>query len=244
MRWFKSFKMCETTYSQIKSLPEKMQLKFYDAVCDYGLNGIEHDFSGMERTIWIPMKDLIDSSIKRSKINSNNGKNGGAPEGNQNAKQAKTTENNHNQPNVADIIDEASTNGFCIDEGTAKDFLSIDGVDPHWLNGSYSFIKFAAEKIKEKYNGKSNGDRKVLFISAIKTWDDLRAEYPDWKSKKEEKDEAAVKARELDEAQNKHPTKCNHCGEKLAEYKGNYHCRSCGIVCELSETLEWEWKKY
>lgn len=89
---FKSFVFPETTKKQIDAMPAEMKLKFYIAVTDYGMYGIEpEDLSEIEMLIWIPMKDLLDNS-KNSR--------GGAPEGNQNAqkqpKQPKTTENNQN----------------------------------------------------------------------------------------------------------------------------------------------------
>ena len=97
---FKSFVFPETTKKQIDAMPAEMKLKFYIAVTDYGMYDIEpEDLSEMEKLIWIPMKDLIDS-CKASR--------GGAPEGNSNAakhqKEEKTTEttqnNKNNQNNV------------------------------------------------------------------------------------------------------------------------------------------------
>ena len=73
-----------------------LQLKYYIALCDYGLYEIEPNFSpGLETSIWLQMKALVDFSSYRSKTNSDNGKKGGAPVGNQNArKQPETTGNN------------------------------------------------------------------------------------------------------------------------------------------------------
>jgi hypothetical protein len=56
---FSTFVMSETTRNQIKVLPAEIQLKFFWAVTDYGLDAIEPEFDGMELAIWIPMRDSI-----------------------------------------------------------------------------------------------------------------------------------------------------------------------------------------
>ena len=89
---FKSFVFPETTKKQIDAMPVEMKLRFYDAVTNYGMYGIEpEDLSQIEYLIWIPMKDLIDNCRKSH---------GGAPVGNNNARKndetTKTTQNNQN----------------------------------------------------------------------------------------------------------------------------------------------------
>jgi len=245
---FKSFRMSETTYNQISSLPEELQLRYYTAVCNYGINGVEPDFTGIERSVWIPMKDLIDYSNDRSRINKENGKKGGAPEGNNNRKKAKSTNINQIQPKVADVIQEAKENGFFIDTGTAQDFLEC-GLDASWLIGPHSFMEFVAEKVNEKYEEKPNGEKKAIFISAVKSasgaWDDLRNEYPDWKSLNEEQDKKKAKKAAVEEARKNHPKKCDVCGKDVTSYNDAYYCRACSRACEFNkETLEWEWKEW
>ena len=79
---FLSFVFPETTKKQIDAMPAEMKLRFYVFVTDYGMYDKEpDDLTEIEKLIWIPMKDLIDS-CKSAR--------GGAPEGNHNAK--KTTE--------------------------------------------------------------------------------------------------------------------------------------------------------
>ena len=53
------FVISETTVKQIKALPENIQLKFYNAVVEFGLYGIEPDFTDMEYALWIGIRDLI-----------------------------------------------------------------------------------------------------------------------------------------------------------------------------------------
>lgn len=92
---FLSFVFPETTKKQIDQMPTaEMKLKFFEAVTNYGMYGIEPEGLGdIEKIIWIPMKDLI-NSCKSSK--------GGAPEGNTNARRqvsGKTTETTRNGKN-------------------------------------------------------------------------------------------------------------------------------------------------
>ena len=43
-----------------------MQLKFFWAVADFGTKGIEPEFTGIELAVWIPMRDLILHSKRKS----------------------------------------------------------------------------------------------------------------------------------------------------------------------------------
>ncbi|GHV74886.1 hypothetical protein AGMMS49940_21880 [Spirochaetia bacterium] len=77
---FTTFAMSETTVNQLREMAPEMRLRFYDAISDFGISGIEPDFTGLEKIIWIPMRDLI-LSMKKSdeewhKKQSNNGKKG------------------------------------------------------------------------------------------------------------------------------------------------------------------------
>ncbi|MBQ1776565.1 MAG: hypothetical protein IIZ93_00260 [Acidaminococcaceae bacterium] len=96
---FLSFVFPETTKKQIDAMPAEMKLRFYVFVTDYGMYDKEpEDLTEIEKLIWIPMKDLIDS-CKSAR--------GGAPEGNQNAK--KTTETTKNNQNNVDLIETTET---------------------------------------------------------------------------------------------------------------------------------------
>lgn len=99
MNRFKSFVFSETTKKQIDLMPTpEMKLKFYEAVTNYGMYGIEpENLNGIEMIIWLPMKDLIDNS-KSSK--------GGAPSGNQNAQRK-------NLNNMKENNKTTESAGFC-----------------------------------------------------------------------------------------------------------------------------------
>ena len=109
---FLSFVFPETTKKQIDAMPAEMKLRFYVFVTDYGMYDKEpEDLTEIEKLIWIPMKDLIDS-CKSAR--------GGAPEGNQNAK--KTTETTKNKENnLNNIIEETSETTLSNDNGNGND---------------------------------------------------------------------------------------------------------------------------
>ena len=84
-------------YEAIQDLSQEEQLKAYNAILNYALNGIEYTEPGAVRSIVKIAKPQIDANNKRYE----NGKKGGAPKGNSNAlKQPKTTKNNQKQPMV------------------------------------------------------------------------------------------------------------------------------------------------
>jgi hypothetical protein len=74
---FSTFIFCETTLKQINDLPQDLRLKFYDAVANYGIFGVEPKFTGLEHTIWISMKDIIDMTKGKRGKRQKAGKKGG-----------------------------------------------------------------------------------------------------------------------------------------------------------------------
>jgi len=89
--FYKSF------YEAVKQLQNaEDKCIIYQAICDYSFYDIEPTLEGITAIIWTLIKPQIDANIKKR----NDGKRGGAPKGNSNAKkQPKTTivdlENNH-----------------------------------------------------------------------------------------------------------------------------------------------------
>jgi hypothetical protein len=109
---YSAFVMSETTRDQIKVLPREMQLKFFWAVTDFGIDGIEPNFDGIELAIWIPMRDLILNSKRKDEIwhtkQQKNGRQGGRPkrkpedgETQANPEVFDETQNNPNNPWVS-----------------------------------------------------------------------------------------------------------------------------------------------
>ena len=80
-------------WESIKDLPDDKQLLFLKSIIEYGMDSIEPEFIGVEKSFWIQIKATIDSSMKRYNTSIENGKKGGAPKGNNNAKkQPETTQ--------------------------------------------------------------------------------------------------------------------------------------------------------
>ena len=108
----------DSFYTAAQRLEDIEKLRFFDIVMRYGLFGEEPNPKNAGAHI-CSMFDLvrpqIDANIEKREKNSVNGKKGGAPIGNQNArKQPKTTENKQNNPNVnvnVNVNDNANANG-------------------------------------------------------------------------------------------------------------------------------------
>ena len=102
-----SFVFYRSFYEVGKKLSPEDKVLFYEGICDYGFNGIEPQFKGTLEMLWMLIKPQMTANIKRYQ----NGKKGGAPKGNTNAKKqhettlkqpsktTETTKNNQKQPN-------------------------------------------------------------------------------------------------------------------------------------------------
>ena len=75
-----SFIFYETFAKQLKCLDAETRYKFYDAIVEYGLYEIETDFTGIELSVWIPIKESIDNAKARREKSIDDGKKGGRPE--------------------------------------------------------------------------------------------------------------------------------------------------------------------
>ncbi len=81
------FKFFRSFYKAIDNLPDQVQLSLYRAIVSYSLDFQEPDFTQLDnaafiQAIWEGFRPILRNGIK----NYLNGANGGAPEGNQNAK--------------------------------------------------------------------------------------------------------------------------------------------------------------
>lgn len=75
-----SFIFYETFAKQLKCLDAETRCKFYDAIAEYGLYEIETDFTGIELSVWIPIKESIDNAKARREKSIDDGKKGGRTE--------------------------------------------------------------------------------------------------------------------------------------------------------------------
>ena len=70
-----SFVFYRSFYEAINELPSEDQLKVYNAIFEYALNGEDHTLSGVNMIVFRLVKPAIDASIK----NRRDGKKGGRP---------------------------------------------------------------------------------------------------------------------------------------------------------------------
>jgi hypothetical protein len=134
------------------------------------------------------------------------------------------------QPNLYALIkDKAKIVGYYIDDSIAQKIAQSNPY-PVWFTGNHSIIEFAVEKINAnpKYSPKPVEERKLIFISALTKWENIRDEYPDWLNKQVEMD----KRKALEQLQNTPPEKCPHCGVDL---RGKQRCNQCGGLIQFDK---------
>ena len=127
-----SFVFYRSFYEGIKELPRDIQGEVLTAIMEYGLNGVTTE---NQKPITKAMFALIKPQLDANNQRFENGKNGGAPKGNQNArKQPKnnqeTTEkqpkNNQKQPNV-NVNDNVNVNNISFSKKETKSDFEILG---------------------------------------------------------------------------------------------------------------------
>lgn len=74
-----SFIFYESFKRQLDELDDDDKLCFYEAIASYGIDGIEPDFSGLAKALWLQFKFVIDETAARRNQNTENGKKGGRP---------------------------------------------------------------------------------------------------------------------------------------------------------------------
>lgn len=74
-----SFIFYESFKRQLDELDDNDKLRFYEAIAAYGIDGIEPDFSGLAKALWLQFKFVIDETAARRNQNTENGKKGGRP---------------------------------------------------------------------------------------------------------------------------------------------------------------------
>ena len=113
-------------WESIKGLPDDKQLLFLKSIIEYGMDSIEPEFTGIEKSFWIQIKATIDNSMKRYNTSIENGKKGGAPKGNNNAKkQPETTQeqpkSTQEQPKTTELQPETKVDNLYKDKDRYKD---------------------------------------------------------------------------------------------------------------------------
>lgn len=82
-------------YEAIDELKPTEYKNTMNAILQYAFDGVEPELKGVAKVVFSLVKPQIDANQKRYSASVENGKKGGAPKGNDNAKSAqKTTQNN------------------------------------------------------------------------------------------------------------------------------------------------------
>lgn len=133
--------------------------------------------------------------------------------------------------NVQGILESSKTVGFSMDAKKIKEIIN-SGIDPSWLDGSFNFLEYAAQRVKTDYlyKDKPPQEQKRIFVAALK-WPDLQEEFQKWReTRQREADRKVVadaKRHHLEQARAKIPKTCAHCGAALGSYQEWGICREC-----------------
>ena len=104
-----SFVFYRSFYEAIEDLDIETQWLIFKAIVEYGLDGVLPEIDGVAKAVFLMAKPQLDANYRRYA----NGKKGGAPKGNQNARKKNNLkqplvelENNLKQPNVNANVNE------------------------------------------------------------------------------------------------------------------------------------------
>lgn len=185
----KSFVLQESYYAVAKQFPARDFQKFLEFLINYGLYGTEPDFSALSKSSqlaanasFIQIRQRIDSSKRRYDAAVANGKRGGAPKGNQNArkKQPKQPKNNQtndqtndqtiNQKNNLNVNDNPLGNYHYLN-GPSSTAGGVDAPPPSSTDGVGERKLMTLEELEEKLGvykplGKEEEDRRRAEMAA------------------------------------------------------------------------------
>ena len=146
----KNFTFYNNYFELIRYLDADDRLALYDAILEYMFEDKEPEFDGLKKGIWVNIKMPLDTS----KINYNNGKKGGAPKGNTNAKKQPNIQPKNNRKTTERITEhttEKQTNNisyflFLISNNKYKYIIKDNNI----YNIIYKWLNYKQER-KELY---------------------------------------------------------------------------------------------
>ena len=141
----KGFTFYKNYYELIKFLSNEDRLQLLDAILEYMFENKETKFDGLLKGIWINLKFPLDNS----KINIENGKKGGAPKGNKNAK--KTTQKQpKNNPKTTEHTTQKQANNITLFLFLISNFYLIDN-NINLKNKIIEYLEYKEFEKKEIY---------------------------------------------------------------------------------------------
>lgn len=177
------FQFYETFYATIDTLPNKEQLKYFKAICRYGLFGEQPQFSDKkDLAIFLQIQFAIDNQNKRRAINRENGSFGGRPK----------AENNRQKPNKTDKKQNAELNRIEMkgneekensDSDESSDFEKSLTLSQNSLS-SKRFVKPSLKEIQEYCRERRNSVNAENFFDFYesKGWLVGQSKMKDWRA--------------------------------------------------------------
>ena len=193
---------------------QKERLLLYEAVCKYGIEGKEpNTLPAHLNSIFVLIRPNIDSSIKRYKASVSNGFNGGAPEGNQNARKQPKNNQSEQKKQPKNNLDKDKEKDF--DKDLYKDVdreCDSDSVNVTHTHGKYTNVLLSDSELEklqgEFYNWQDLIEKLSEYMASTgKTYNNHYATLCKWakedaeKAKKLQKSQIgkSSKAEELDD---------------------------------------------
>lgn len=154
MNNIKGFTFYKNYYELLKYLPDEQRLQLLDAILRYMFDDKETKFEGLLNGMWINLKMPLDNS----KTNIENGKKGGAPKGNSNAK--KTSQKQaKNKPKTTEHTSQKQANNISIFLFLISNFYLIHN-NINLKNKIMEFLEYKEYEKKEIY--KERGMKSLL----------------------------------------------------------------------------------
>lgn len=170
------FSYYRNIYEMIRYLPNKNRLELSDAINDYMFENAEPVFEGLSSGMWINIKRILDGYKTRVK----NGKKGGAPTGNSNAKkQSKNNQDNNSKTTQKQPKEQLENNKnnilyyynfiFSIFKFNSninnllKEYLELRIKKKYTL--SETIVKRLCNKLNEY--GKTDEEKEIIILNAI-----------------------------------------------------------------------------
>lgn len=160
------------------------------------------------------------------------------PNDNVNVNEKENNNDNDRSSLLIKIDLECKENGKKISDNKIKEFAD-SGIDPSWFDPPNSFIAFVSDYVDKSYKNKEQNEKTRLFISGILSWDSLREEYADFRTKGLENKEKNEEEAKLQQAINNKPTICQ-CGAKLDDLQRCLNCRGSYVFNNDERSYEFD----
>lgn len=148
------FTFYNSFYQAIQNLESKEdQADFYNAICNYALNGVEPNFTGMLKMAWELIRPNLESSRKKAEAGKKGGQN----------KQNESKNDNGNIQGLSKIQANKKQSNFCLSENLSKDKIKDKDKDK--------------DKDKVKIEEKEKKEEKSKNLDDFIDWQYVEDEY-------------------------------------------------------------------